>query len=174
MQKFYWNPESVDPQVQTLLTTLQQAGYPLGTDGKGGQLSFRSLPEAGSPEVRRNSEGFEIACGSVATAARGIGSALAGLGCKESSPFRMLGIMLDCSRNKVFKIDYIKSYLAKLALMGQNTVMLYTEDTYQIDSEPFFGYMREGYTLSELQELDAYAAGLGKAIGIPAITTATS
>lgn len=161
MQKFYWNPESVAPQVQTLLTTLQQAGYPLGTDGKGGQLSFRSLPEAGSPEVRRNSEGFEIACGSVATAARGVGSALAGLGCKESSPFRMLGIMLDCSRNKVFKIDYIKSYLAKLALMGQNTVMLYTEDTYQIDGEPFFGYMRGGYTLSELQELDAYAAGLG-------------
>lgn len=37
--------------------------------------------------------------------------------------------------------------------MGYNFVMLYTEDTYCLNDELFFGYMRGGYTLAELQDL---------------------
>jgi len=161
MGGYCWDSNGVDVEIQTLLTALAKAGYPLIADGGSRKLTFRALSEAGALEVRRSGEGFEIGYGSTAAAGRGIGSALAGLECRETTPFRLLGIMLDCSRNKVFTVDFLKSYLAKLALMGQNTVMLYTEDTYQLDGEPFFGYMRGGYTLAELQELDAYAATLG-------------
>ncbi len=40
-------------------------------------------------------------------------------------------------------------------------VMLYTEDTYQLPEEPYFGYLRGGYSLEEMREIDAYASGLG-------------
>ena len=35
--------------------------------------------------------------------------------------------------------------------------MLYTEDTYEVDNEPYFGYMRGRYSADELRELDDYA-----------------
>jgi hexosaminidase len=38
---------------------------------------------------------------------------------------------------------------------------LYTEDTYQIPDEPFFGYLRGAYTEAELREIDDYAYALG-------------
>lgn len=38
---------------------------------------------------------------------------------------------------------------------------LYTEDTYKIDGEPFFGYLRGGYTQEHLKEIDDYAFNLG-------------
>ncbi len=161
MKKFSWKPQEIEPHLAVMLTTLAEAGYPLAADGKGQKLTFQSLPEPGALEVRRTADGFAISYGSLAAAGRGVGAVLAGLEVCESTPFRLLGIMLDCSRNKVFKLDYLKSYLAKIALMGQNTVMLYTEDTYQIEDEPFFGYLRGAYTLAELRELDAYAAKLG-------------
>lgn len=38
---------------------------------------------------------------------------------------------------------------------------LYTEDTYEIEGEPFFGYLRGPYTHQELNEIDQYAFDLG-------------
>ena len=45
--------------------------------------------------------------------------------------------------------------------MGLNAVCLYTEDTYEVPNEPFFGYLRGRYETSELKELDDYAADFG-------------
>ncbi len=39
--------------------------------------------------------------------------------------------------------------------------MHYTEDTYEVDGEPFFGYMRGRYTKAEMKEIDAFAEELG-------------
>jgi N-acetyl-beta-hexosaminidase len=39
--------------------------------------------------------------------------------------------------------------------------MLYTEDTYEIEGRPYFGYMRGRYNKDEIRELDAYAIKLG-------------
>ena len=48
-----------------------------------------------------------------------------------------------------------------MALMGLNTFMLYTEDTYEIEGRPYFGHMRGRYTKNEIKEMDAYALDLG-------------
>ncbi len=71
------------------------------------------------------------------------------------------GVMIDMSRNAVMSVEALKKYLPYLAKMGYNCVMLYTEDTYEVEGEPFFGYMRGRYTKDELRELDAYADSLG-------------
>ena len=36
----------------------------------------------------------------------------------------MLGVMLDCSRNAVMKVETVKAYADMLAKMGYNTMML--------------------------------------------------
>ena len=83
---------------------------------------------------------------------------------KESTEmplFKTNGAMVDMSRNAVMNVKTVKTMLRKMALMGLNTFMLYTEDTYEIDGYPYFGYMRGRYTKAELKELDAYALSLG-------------
>ncbi len=71
-----------------------------------------------------------------------------------------LGIMLDCSRDAVYKLSTLKAYIDLMEKMGYTTLQLYTEDTYTID-EPHFGYLRGRYTEAELRELDGYAAAHG-------------
>ena len=75
--------------------------------------------------------------------------------------FDRLGIMLDCSRNGVLTVASVKHYMDILSKLGYNCLMLYTEDTYEVDNQPFFGYLRGRYSQEELKELDSYAAGKG-------------
>lgn len=72
--------------------------------------------------------------------------------------FEHFGVMLDCSRNAVMKVDTVKKYIDILERLGYNTLMLYTEDTYEIDNQPYFGYLRGRYSKEELKEIDKYAA----------------
>lgn len=80
------------------------------------------------------------------------------------------GIMIDCSRNAVLKVDAVKEMMRKISVMGHNMVMLYTEDTYKLDDYPYFGYMRGAYTKEELKERDSYALLFGIEL-IPCIQT---
>ncbi len=80
------------------------------------------------------------------------------------------GVMLDMSRNAVMSVKALKKYFAVLKKMGYNCVMLYTEDTYEVEGEPYFGYMRGRYSMEELCELDEYAANMGIEL-IPCIQT---
>ncbi len=84
--------------------------------------------------------------------------------------FSTNGAMLDCSRNAVRRVQSVKAFIRRLALMGLNTLLLYTEDTYEIADNPYFGYMRGRYAAAELRELDAYAASFGVEL-IPCIQT---
>lgn len=68
------------------------------------------------------------------------------------------GIMLDCSRNAVPTVAAAKRLIDRLALMGLNLLLLYTEDTYEVPSQPYLGYLRGRFTQAELRELDDYAA----------------
>lgn len=88
----------------------------------------------------------------------------------EEPQFDMDGIMVDVSRNSVLKVESIKRLLEIMALMGLNTMMLYTEDTYEIKERPYFGYMRGRYSRDELKVCDDYADMLGIEI-IPCIQT---
>ena len=78
--------------------------------------------------------------------------------------------MIDMSRDAVMNIQSLKKYITYLGKMGYNAVMLYTEDTYEVEGEPFFGYMRGRYSVEELREVDGFAASLGIEI-IPCIQT---
>ncbi len=80
---------------------------------------------------------------------------------EEKPLFQTNGAMVDMSRNAVMNVKTVKTMLRGMALMGLNTYMLYTEDTYEIKEYPYFGYMRGRYTEEEIRELDAYAAMLG-------------
>lgn len=57
-----------------------------------------------------------------------------------------------------------------MAVTGLNTLLLYIEDIYEIEDEPYFGYMRGRYTQDELKQVDDYAHALGIEV-IPAIQT---
>jgi len=88
----------------------------------------------------------------------------------ETPLFESNGAMIDMSRNAVMNVKTVKMMLRKMALMGMNTFMLYTEDTYEIEGRPYFGHMRGRYTAAEIKELDAYAIALGIEL-IPCIQT---
>ena len=116
--------------------------------------------------IRMNGSEICISGGSPAAQLRAVGSALSGMAkdgavLEEACPFSTLGIMLDCSRNAVMRVEHVKLWLRRSALLGYNQLMLYTEDTYEIPGEPRFGYQRGRYSQAELRELDVYAAGLG-------------
>ena len=80
---------------------------------------------------------------------------------REQPRFSSAGVMFDCSRNGVLKPEAVRLFLRKMALMGLNLGMLYTEDTYEVPEQPFFGYKRGRYTYEELKGLDDYAALFG-------------
>jgi len=84
--------------------------------------------------------------------------------------FKRLGLMLDMSRNAVMKPQALKEFIEKIANMGYNFLMLYTEDTYEIPEEPYFGHMRGRYSQKELKEIVAFAEEKGVEM-IPCIQT---
>ncbi|MGO4961254.1 beta-N-acetylhexosaminidase [Jeotgalibaca porci] len=88
----------------------------------------------------------------------------------EDKHFKTTGVMPDVSRNAVLKKEQLYFFLRKMAVMGLNTLMLYIEDIYEIEDEPYFGYMRGRYTQEELKQVDDYAHALGIEV-IPAIQT---
>lgn len=79
----------------------------------------------------------------------------------ETPQFTTTGAVFDASRNAVLTVSSVQSILRKMALMGLNALMLYTEDTYEVDGLPYFGYMRGRYTCAELKACDDYADALG-------------
>lgn len=84
--------------------------------------------------------------------------------------YKHFGVMLDCSRNAVMRVSEVKRMIDCLVKMGYNTLELYTEDTFVIEGEPYFGYMRGGYTAQEIKEIDAYAIKNGVEL-IPCVQT---
>ena len=164
-KKLFWNKANAGAGLAKALATLSEE-YPIA-EGKGSpSLVFKPGRPDGEIEVSRDGGNLLISYGSFADALRGVGAALAdtvptGKSLLEKRPFTTFGIMLDCSRNAVMRADYVKRWLRRLALFGFNMVMLYTEDTYKVPGEPFFGFFRGAYTPEELKGLDAYAANLG-------------
>ncbi|MBQ8289530.1 MAG: beta-N-acetylhexosaminidase [Clostridia bacterium] len=84
--------------------------------------------------------------------------------------YNSFGVMIDMSRNSAMTVDALKSYLTLIKKFGYDTVMLYTEDTYEVSEVPHFGYMRARYSKDELRELDSICASIGIEL-IPCIQT---
>ena len=83
---------------------------------------------------------------------------------------KTLGVMLDCSRNGVHNVKFIKRYVDIITKMGYNMLQLYTEDTYEVKNEPYFGHMRGRYTKEEIKEIDAYCKEKGVEL-VPCVQT---
>lgn len=175
MQNVSWDPTQVTGSLQAALRLLA-VEYPLSPKKGGIALSFKEAPsKKRSVVVRRNGSEARIEYSDLTAAFRGIGTVLSRITEKtyvseEQLSFETFGIMLDCSRNAVMKVEHLKRWLRKLALLGYNMAMLYTEDTYQLPGEPYFGYQRGAYTADELKEIDDYAHQLGIEL-IPCIQT---
>lgn len=75
----------------------------------------------------------------------------------QKSSIKDIGLMIDCSRNSVMNLQALKKLIPVLAKAGYTTLQLYTEDTYEVNDEPYFGYLRGRYSKQELKELDAFA-----------------
>ena len=125
-------------------------------------------------QLSRNGHSFKLAYSDRTSLIRAVGLLAeqenADFSIREIPAFSMLGTMVDCSRKAVLSVESVKRLCRILALMGHNTLMLYTEDTYEIENRPYFGYMRGRYSAQELQECDAYASLLGIEL-VPCIQT---
>lgn len=122
-------------------------------NGQGGRIGYadlRSLARAISIIAeRRDEENFTVT---------------------EEPKYDTLGAMADVSRNAVMTVDSVKKLCRISAIEGFNSLMLYTEDTYEIEGYEYFGHLRGRYTPSELREMDDYADALGIEL-IPCIQT---
>lgn len=88
----------------------------------------------------------------------------------EETPIIETSYSLDASRNGVMNLPTLKKFIAYLALLGYNTLYLYTEDTYEVADLPYFGYLRGAYTEAEISEIVAFAAEFGMEV-VPSIQT---
>ena len=88
----------------------------------------------------------------------------------EQSHFDDLGLMLDTARNAVPQMDTIKKYIMILSLLGYNYLELYVEDVMEVKEEPFYGYMRGKYAISDIKYLDEFSKKYGIEL-IPCIQT---
>jgi len=155
-----WNKANTPTELHSILETLAK-DYPVSSTNGEFELNFTQVKDTGKSKVHFADKTIEITYNRPCDATRAIANALAGLESDEHTEFKTYGIMLDCSRNAVMTVKHFKSWLRQLALMGYNMAMLYTEDTYQLPDEPFFGYKRGPYTMLEMKEIDAYAKSLG-------------
>jgi hypothetical protein len=172
--KLAWTPENTPSELQTALRLLAE-DYPIVENGTGIPVRFTpNHTRQNFSRMRLKGDAIEIEYSGLSMALR----ALANLGGgaehsethEEECSFETRGIMLDCSRNAVMNLPHFKLWLRRLAMLGCNLAMLYTEDTYQLPGEPYFGYQRGAYSEAELKELDEYAFSLGIEL-IPCIQT---
>ncbi len=89
---------------------------------------------------------------------------------QEAKRYDTLCYMADVSHAATMNMTALKRFIRLLALMGYDSFMLYTEDTFELPGYKYFGYMRGRYTAAELREIDDYAFSLGLEV-IPCVQT---
>lgn len=88
----------------------------------------------------------------------------------EKPCFDTCGGMYDLSHGALVNMDTLKYTIRKMAVMGLNMFMMYSEESYEVPEYPYFGYLRGRYSFDEIKELDDYAYQFGIEI-IPAMQT---
>ena len=174
--KLFYRENLLPKELKTGLNALSDV-YPISQKGSKNNVEVKFKPGGNrlkqGLKVTYNKEGVEIIYGRRIDAFRALGRLMGANQKKnfaETPGFDFLGLMIDCSRGAVLNLKSAKKWLRHLALMGINGLTLYTEDTYQIKDEPFFGYLRGAYSKQELKELDNYANMFGIEI-FPCIQT---
>ena len=136
-------------------------------DGAGIPLTVKS---GAGLKITVGSDGAVIEHGTLASLFRGVFSLSRGVTGEFKQSFELCGEMADNSRNSVMTLDHAKRHIVYSAAFGLNCIYLYNEDTFELEGEPYFGYMRSRHTKEELKELCAFAEGFGIEV-IPCIQT---
>ena len=89
---------------------------------------------------------------------------------KQNPVFDKCGAMLDVSSGSILTLEKTKEYISNMAALGLNTFYFYTEDMYELEGYPQFGYMRGRFSVKDLKEIDDHAYALGVEV-IPCIQT---
>ena len=76
---------------------------------------------------------------------------------KINSSFKDLSIMVDVARNYPLKVETFKKLIRYMALLGYSTLKIYLEDLFEVNNEPYFGYLRGRYSKEEIKEIVNYA-----------------
>ncbi|MCQ2448598.1 MAG: beta-N-acetylhexosaminidase [Clostridia bacterium] len=84
--------------------------------------------------------------------------------------FERIGVSICCAGNCAMSVEGLKRFIDCIAKMEYGILEICIDDMYKIDSEPYFGYLRGGYTREEIQEIDAYAKSKNVEL-IPVIQT---
>ena len=162
---------------ERLLPGLRAFGERYGfVSGEGG-LSV-SVVKTGEPRlfVRRAGGDVEIGVGKPVHLFRALGLLLEQIGDEnyaiaETDRFDHNGLMYDGSQaSSLLTVGSCKRFLLTLAAMGLDTFLLYTENTFDLPDEPYWGYMRPRYTEADLREIDDFAYSLGIEV-IPCVQT---
>lgn len=163
MSTLTWTPEGTPDEMTAMLRCLAEE-YPL-RETSAAEARLRFVCEAARPghAIERDAGRATVRYGRLSQAGRALGSLLAGLDEYAGAvpAFDTLGILLDCAHNATVTSQHFRTWLRRLALLGFDTAMVYTEAGYRLPGEPCFGYRRGAYTLEEMQALDRYAATLG-------------
>lgn len=84
--------------------------------------------------------------------------------------FEHFGIFMCCSGIGVVRVERVKDLILKMEKMGYNLLELGLDDVFKIEEEPYFGYLRGGYTESDLKEMDRFARDHGVEL-VPCVQT---
>ena len=84
--------------------------------------------------------------------------------------YERFGLLICCADNGVMNVNRIKHLIDVMQKMRYNLLEISIDDTYKIEDEPYFGYLRGGYTQEELKEIDEYAFVHGVEL-VPCIQT---
>ena len=84
--------------------------------------------------------------------------------------YERFGVLISCAGTGAMRVDRIKKLIDVMEIMGYDLLELCLDDRYKIPEEPFFGYLRGGYSKEEFQELDSYAKAHGIEL-VPSIQT---
>lgn len=85
-------------------------------------------------------------------------------------PFDNVGVMICCAGNSAMNVKSLKKFIDNISKMNYNILEICIDDMYKIESEPYFGYLRGGYTRDEIKEIDEYAKSRNVEL-IPVIQT---
>lgn len=131
-------------------------------DRGGARVTVRVREERGFC-VRRAQDGFYIEYSELSLFCKALSYLRDIENCEveENPSFSVRAIMLDQSRNGVMKTETLEDFARRSALMGFNRIMLYLEDLYEVEEEPYFGAMRGRYTPQEIARVEAVCENLG-------------
>src|SRR5687768_13633822 len=133
---FVCDPATTDPVIRTALELIAE-DFPIRT-GRGRAANVELELRGDGPRIEGRDGRTPLSGATVPQVLRalaiqrGFASSRTTLSdvYEERPPFDSLGVMWDQSRNAVARPETVKYFLRRMALMGLNLFMLYTEDTY--------------------------------------------